>query len=148
MLPSAMASVPCIPACRNELALSGRQALVDFGRFDMWILLERSHHSLRIRLRRKFYDMHIDLLDDGHPTCAMSPQDLVELLHWKAGARLHEQPRWIGSSDRHAACDYPDRQCTRDRHAGRGTHVTLQSSRRRYSLVKIWSGNSRSFRSE
>lgn len=31
----------------RQLAPSGRQSLVDFDRFDMWILLKGSHHSLR-----------------------------------------------------------------------------------------------------
>ena len=141
-------AVPCIPASRNKLATSGRQPLVDFDRFDMRILFERSRHSVRIGLRRKFYDMHIDLLDDGHPTCAMSAEDLVQLLERQTRARLHEEPGWLGSSDRHAASQCPSGQNTRDGHASRGKDVTLQSSRRRYSLVKIWSGNSRSLRSE
>jgi hypothetical protein len=50
----------------------------------------------------KFNDVDIDLLDDGHPTCAMNAKDLVELLQREAGPRLHEKPGWFRRGDRYA----------------------------------------------
>jgi hypothetical protein len=70
----------------------------------MRVFLQPPSDRSRVCLRWKFHDVDIDLLDDGHPTCAMTLQYLVELLERETSAGLHEKARWLRSTDHHAAC--------------------------------------------